>query len=221
MQEMRRGMVEHRRLSGGGIHLCRQLVADGERSRFEAADVQMRIAQLLRVGDAKLCFRIFERADIADLPARLGIKRRAVEHDLDFFAAGSRFHLGTGLEDCSDFALTGERVVAAEAAFRIERVGAAQIHAEATRGAAAFTLAIHRFLESRLVDLEAALTRDVGGEVHRESEGVVELEDRIARDGLALHLLDRGFQQFHAVFERLGEALLFLAQDFADMRRRL
>ena len=47
--------------------------------------------------------------------------------------------------------------------------------------------------------------------------GVIELEDGLAGDGLALELPDRVFEQRHAVLERLGEALLFLLQHAHDV----
>ena len=66
---------------------------------------------------------------------------------------------------------------------------------------------------------QMALARDVGGEVDREAEGVVELEHGLAVE----QLLARGecrFEHVHAVFQRLGEALLLLPQDLRDLRAR-
>ena len=62
-----------------------------------------------------------------------------------------------------------------------------------------------------MVDHHAALAGDVGGEVDRETEGVVELEYRGAVEHPVLSV-QRVLEHLHAVFQCLGETLLFLLQ---------
>jgi hypothetical protein len=69
--------------------------------------------------------------------------------------------------------------------------------------------ALHRALEAGLVHEQAALARDVRREVHREAEGVVELEHRVAVEPCrppAPRASARGW--LHAVFERLARSAL-------------
>jgi hypothetical protein len=82
---------------------------------------------------------------------------------------------------------------------------------ELARRACALALLLHGPLETGEVDLQAALARDVGGEVRREPVGVVEAEHVDPGDGAARarrHVLEH----LHALAERLGEAFLFRLQ---------
>ena len=94
----------------------------------------------------------------------------------------------------------------------------AQVHAELARGACALTLGVHRGLEARLVDGEAALARDVARQIQREAESVVEAEHGLARNLLAGELVDGAVEQRHALRQRLGEPLLLLPQHALDVR---
>ena len=217
VQEVRRGVVEHRRLARRAIHDGGDGVALAESASLDLADVQVRVAELARVGDAECRRAVRERADVADLAAGLGVEGRAVEHDLRVVALGGRVDFGAVLQDREHPALALELFIAAELAFGIERPGRAQVDAELAGGARAIALQFHLPLEPRLVDREPALTRDVGGQVHRETIGVVELEHRLAGDRLAPHLPDGGVEQRQAVLERLREAMLFLLQHLHDM----
>ena len=86
-----------------------------------------------------------------------------------------------------------------------------RLHLESRRSARPFALTLHRFLEAREVHREAALPRDVRGEIDREAEGVVELEHGLAVEHAVL-ALERAFQHLHPVVEGLREALLLLLQ---------
>ena len=88
-------------------------------------------------------------------------------------------------------------------------------HRELGRGARALALLLHRRLEARHVDHHAALAADVGGQVDREAEGVVEAKHRLAVEQ-ALAGGERRLEHAHAVLERLGEALLLLLQHIRD-----
>ena len=66
----------------------------------------------------------------------------------------------------------------------------------------------------------AALAADVGGQIDRKAEGVVELEHGLAVEQL-LARGERRLEHAHAVLERLGEVLLLLLQHLGDPRLRL
>src|SRR5690606_14670250 len=115
-------------------------------------------------------------AAVADLPARLGVERRAVEHDdrlLTLAHAVDALAVNVQREDPR----AGDRqvLVALEArrlAVVLERVAGP----EAPGRARLLALALHRRLEALLVDAHAALAADVGGQVQRKAVGVVEPE---------------------------------------------
>ncbi|GAB1387898.1 hypothetical protein MASR1M6_00780 [Rubrivivax sp.] len=65
---------------------------------------------------------------------------------------------------------------------------------------------------------DAALAADVGGEVQREAEGVVQLERGLAVD-LLRALGERRFEDLHAVGDGLEEALLLDLQHFGHAHR--
>ena len=77
----------------------------------------------------------------------------------------------------------------------------------------------HVAVEAPLVHREAALARDDPGEVHREAEGVVELEGDLARDDLLLRPVEAGhllLEDLEAAVERPAEGLLLLRRHLGD-----
>ena len=96
-----------------------------------------------------------------------------------------------------------------------------QIDAEAARRTRALTLRFHRRFEACAVDGVAALARDIGREIRRESVGVVEPEHRLAIEHLALQAIDRCGKQTHARGEGFSEALFFLQQHTRGLRSAL
>ena len=78
-------------------------------------------------------------------------------------------------------------------------------------GARALALLRHGRLEAGEIHLEAALARDVGGQIDREAVRVVELEHGLAVEH-PVFAMQRAFEHCHAVFQRLGEALLLLLE---------
>src|SRR6185369_10858834 len=92
-------------------------------------------------------------------------------------------------------------------------------HPELGRRARPLALLAEERLEALDVDGDAALAADVGGEVDREAEGVVQLEGDVARERLAgLERTERRLQDLHAVGDGAEELLLFLLEDGGDAR---
>ena len=63
----------------GGVDLRVQLVADGDRPVRHSAEMDVEVAVLLRVFDDERLAAAVEGADVADLPAGLGVEGRLVE----------------------------------------------------------------------------------------------------------------------------------------------
>ncbi len=121
-----------------------------------------------------------------------------------------RLDLGAVLVQRDDAAFLRERVVAAECGLR-SGVLDRRAHLERGRRPRAIALRVHRRIEGCLVDADAPAARDVGGEVEREAERVVERERGRAVEHLAAALrkaIECGAEDLHAVLERLAEALL-------------
>ena len=67
---------------------------------------------------------------------------------------------------------------------------------------------------------ESFIADDVGGEVHGEAEGVVELEDHFAGDGFCSTALQDGHlivQNPEAIVQGLGEAFFLGPDDLLDV----
>jgi hypothetical protein len=65
---------------------------------------------------------------------------------------------------------------------------------------------------------QAALARDVGGEVERKTVGVVELEHRLAVERSAAERRDVLLEDAHAGVQRARELLFLEQQHFLDLR---
>src|SRR5437868_4838960 len=92
---MRGGMVAHGALAHASIHDRVNLLADvNSFSRFYS----MRAHALHRhhaadhIGDDGIVLVVVEPSDIADLSARLGVKRCVIENDFAFFASAQLFY---------------------------------------------------------------------------------------------------------------------------------
>ncbi len=170
---------------------------------------------LERVLDDDARARIAQLADVTDLASAFGIERRVVEHD-DHVVAGMRaWHRRAIDVDRRDLAVLAHQVFVA-----VEGRGRAVVvqplrHLELGLAARLLALAFHGGVEAGAVHRDAALAADIGRQVEREAEGVVQLEGGFAVDGLRV-AGQRGFQDFHAVGNGLEEALLFLLQHFGD-----
>ena len=180
-------MVAHRARPRRLVDGRGQRVADPELAGFHGADVANDVGlDLLRVVDgeqrqARAALR--ELAAIADLAARFGVERRFGEDDDTGFAAGERRHARTVPVERGHASLVRKRLVAAKASF-LSRVVELRADLELRRRARALALRIHRALEPGLVDLDVALAADVGGQVERETVGVVERERGLAIEHL-------------------------------------
>ena len=83
--------------------------------------------------------------------------------------------------------------------------------------AAARALLLHLVVEAGLVDAEAALLGDDARQIDREAVGVVELEDRLARQRRALaELAELLVEQLQAAVERAAERVSSSASTVRD-----
>ena len=162
------------------------------------------------VGDGEAHTIRFQQARVADLAARLRIERGGVQHDHGALAGLHFLHLGAVHVQGGDLDVVQLQLfIAFEArvgAFVAEAFG----HLELAGGASLVALAFHGDLEAGHVDLDFAFAADVGGQVNRETVGVVQREQRVAVQHSALGHIGQGrVQDAHAVFQRFAETLFF------------
>ena len=214
-------MVAHGAPAPRHVHVRRHLVAHLEPAGGEHAVVAEHLGlDLLGIGDREGAARRDQLARVTHLPAPLGVERRLIEDHDGGVARGDARHRGSFPVDRGDpGSVERQRVVAAE--FRgAPGVFHSRFHFELARRARALALALHRRLEACMVDHDAALARHVGGEVHGKPEGIVELEHGFPVEH-AILAMQRGFQDLHAVLERLGETFLLRLEDLRDALLRL
>ena len=149
-------------------------------------------------------------AGVADLAAALGVEGRAVEEDRDLVAVagddgedgGLRLHLLAPDE-------VG-RAVVVEDLLEARAVGVDVALLARLLGAGA--LLLHELVEGGEVDVDAALGRDLLGDLHGEAEGVVQAEGDVARH-LRRFLGEGLLQQGDAAAQRGAEAAFLALED--------
>src|SRR5882762_376771 len=90
---MRGAVIERSRLAPRAVHVSLERVADTNAALLEATRVRVRGAALLSVLHHEAHTGTGELARIPHLTARLGVERRAVEHDLALLARAERVDL--------------------------------------------------------------------------------------------------------------------------------
>ena len=120
---------------------------------------------------------------ISELPARLGIERRPIEHDLDMVTLARNRDHGAVAQDAGDDTFAHRLDVAGEAGrpaaledlpVRRDRGHPRLAGARVSLGSLA--LLRHELTEARLVDIETLLTCHLERQVDGEAVGVVEHE---------------------------------------------
>ena len=223
---MRRGVVAADAFAAHDVDRRTHGVSNRERSLFDlrevAVDARFRDA---RVADGDLgALGTLERPGVAHLTTLLPVERRAVEHDLAAHALLGRVdRLAIG-DDPEDGRVALVDLVAKElgrahglrergkrSAVRVPRV---VLHV----GACALALLLHRFGKRRLVDRDALLGSDLGGELEGEAVGVVQREGdaTVENRRLAGQRRKLGLEVGHARAQRRGEPLLLGGDDALD-----
>ena len=73
----------------------------------------------------------------------------------------------------------------------------------------AYALRLHFAGKTGVVNREVSFACNVGGQVGRKPVGVIQLEYDITRNFIASKILDRGIEDFHALFQRFRESFFF------------
>ncbi len=156
-----------------------------------------------------------DRAGVAHLSAALGVEGRAVEEQLDGVAVAPGRTASTRpspsassvADELGDAELLDDLAVVVDALVAADAGLAGVLGAPALLG--------HLGLEAGDVDADAALGRDLGGDLEREAVGVVQRERRRARQRRRA-LGQLAVEDRQAGAQRLAEALLFPRDDPDD-----
>ncbi|TLD46759.1 MAG: hypothetical protein FAZ92_00935 [Accumulibacter sp.] len=206
-------MVAHRAGARDDVHPRRDPVTDadaaGPDDSLVAEDGGL---DFLRILDGEDPLRALQRATVADLAAGLGIEGGVVEDD-DAQLALVELLDGAAIAVQSEYAAVAlERLVAMEGGFRAA-VFECRRHAELAGRARLLLLLCHRRVEGGDIDPHATLAADVGRQVERETEGIVQLERGLpVEDAVASQRREFALEDSHAVLDGLEEAHLLLPQ---------
>ena len=169
----------------------------------------------LRVGNGESAARGDDLARVAHLTSRFGVERGLVQHDDGGFPRRDGRDRSPFPVERRHFGVVDRKAVVAAELRRTPGILDARVHLEFARGAGALALALHRRLESSMVDHDAALARHVRSQIDGKTEGVVELEHGFAVEH-AVFAMQRALEHFHSVLQRLGEALLLGLEHLGD-----
>jgi hypothetical protein len=173
---------------------------------------------LLRVLDGENALRTLQCATVTDLAAGLGIERRFVEDDDTQFALAQLLDGAAVAVEREHRAAVLERLVPVEGGFRAAVFERCR-HAELAGGARLLLLLRHRRIESGDIDPHPTLATDVGRQVERETEGVVQPErGPPVEDAAVGQRREFAVEDAHAMLDGLEEAHLLLPQNLDDTR---
>ena len=209
VQQVRGRVVQGRGVTHIGIHLGINGFTHFQAARSNHTVMQEGTAGLGGVAHIKARSASLQVTAIANLTARFGIERGLVENHhalVAFVQAGNRLpffvqsnHLGRSLGS----------VVTNKLGRHVDLDQGVVVQAKGAGRTSTYTLGFHLALEAFFVHGQVTLAGDIGGQVHREAVGVVELEHYVTRHHGALELSQVQLEDFQALLQGLGELLFF------------
>ena len=217
LQQVRRSVVAHGGLADFGVDHGIHFLANAN-SLF--GDDLMRAHSLDRViaaphlGNDGVVIVAVEPAPVADLPARFSVERRVIKNDFAFVARLELLRAHALADDGEDFTAVGASLsVAFEIGLwklLVSRIGCL-FGCTFPGSAGAFSLLLHRAIETFMVEGNTLIAGCVLHEVERHAEGVVKFERIFAGQSLAGTgaRTDRFFELPQADIQRVCEPLFF------------
>ena len=179
--------------------------------------MQERTARLGGVAHVKTTRRRTQEATVTDLATGFGVERGLVQDHHRVFAFVQHVDRLAVFIDGDDLGRAHGGVVAGELCRCVNLDQGVVVQAKRAGGTRTHTLGFHLTLKTGFVDGQLALTGDVGGQVHRETVGVVQLEHHVARHHGALEASQILLENFQAVVQGLGELLLLSLEHALDI----
>ena len=212
------------------IHLSGQVVAHLHDAAFQHAGVDIvALGGLLDIQHAQAAVSTAQHAVVGSLTAHLSVERGLIQHHqhavLCLLVGGNGVGQGLLVAQSNDSAVVAQGVVAGEdGGLRLQC--AEQVLAPAGNvllqalGAGTLLLLGHLGVEAFLVDLNALLGSDLLGQVQREAEGIVQLEDVQTLQQMLVCLfqtIDHGIQDVHAGINGAGKICFLGTDDLLDV----
>ena len=219
MHQVCSGMVAHHRTATIHIHIGRHLAAHRQGAAFQLAHMHMGRLALAGIGDQEAGFTVIashQGTGVSHLAPGFGIERRARQYHHAFFAGVKRFYRVAILVQSDNRIVVGQLFVTGEIGHRVNIQTITVVVSETARPAGTFSLCSHGGFEAVHVYSQRALTSHVSGQVRRETVGVVQVEQHLAGQHLAIELLNGAFQHFHACGKGAAKLLFFRQQGFLD-----
>ncbi|MNM68598.1 hypothetical protein D3C81_801620 [compost metagenome] len=187
------------------FHRC----ANDQTARRQHAVVQECATGLGGVTHVKARSASLQITTIANLTTGFGVERRLVENDHALVAFTQDIDRLAIFVDSHDFCRTAGIGVAGELGGHVNLDQGVVVQTERAGRTRTHALGFHLTLETGFVDGQLALTGDVGGQVHRETVGVIQLENHVARHHGAFEFSQVLLENLQAVLQSLGELLFF------------
>src|SRR5579859_4201520 len=158
-------MIQSSSSSPPSVHARFERIPHSNLALRNASDMRVRSTSLLRIDDNKVDTGTRELSRVANLTTRFSIERRPVENDFAFLTGAQLGNCCAPLQQGNNLAFGLESFVSPEQCPGVDGSSTAQINAELARFLRALTLLVHCRVESRLIDREATLARNVRSEV--------------------------------------------------------
>ena len=203
VQEVRCRVMSRHCLTPGGIHHCMDSIAWLQPVRGDLDAMPDRLTLGLNIDDASRGALPGQRPGVGRLPAALGVKRGLVQEYVGVLRlAGHRENIG-------DSGVAFQPVISDEPAGAPgQRRGKG-----ARRDPASITLALHQGCHSLKIHAYTSLLSQLGSELDREAERVMEVEHLF---GVKSSALEQRFQSLHSLAQGHPEAFLLGPHDFGD-----
>ncbi len=126
-----------------------------------------------------------QQAAITHLPTRFGIERSLVQHHHAFFFLRQGIHGFAITEQTDDCRLFPQAFIARKVRYAIQGHLGLLFDAKLTRSPGTCPLGFHFPVKTCLIDLQMALTGNIGGKISRKAIGVIELENQFPGNFIA------------------------------------
>ncbi|MNM47424.1 hypothetical protein D3C81_583900 [compost metagenome] len=218
VQQVGGGVIQRGRMLDVGIDRGLDLGTDAQRTAGDHTVVQECAAGLGGITHVKARSTDLQVAGVTDLATGFGVERGTIQNHYTLLAFAQLLDSLAVLVQGNDLALAFGGVVAEEVSGGVDLDQAVVVHAERAGGTGTLTLGVHLAFETGLVDGQLTLASDVGGQVHGEAVGVVQLEHHVARHHIALELGQVLLEDAQALLQGLGELFFFGLEHALDVR---
>ena len=210
-------VVERRGLTTRSIDRGGDRLTYFQGTQFQLTKVQYALTGFLGVFDHKQAVIQLDHAGITNLTTGLRVEGGLVQHHGALFTCNQRRHRFTVLEYRRHPGRLGQMLITGKIGFAIHLDDLGVIHTEVGGFLGPLPLLLHQGFETGFVDAQLAITQYVGGQIRRETVGIVQLEHHFARQHLGIAQLCNGiFQQLQAATQGAGKLLFFQPQYLLD-----